>query len=64
MVGIKGLAARVRKLEPRAGYVTRLLGSLERFEAEVQAGIEAGCYDPVDMPEVVMCIRQWITAGY
>jgi len=64
MAGIKGLLARVRKLEPEAGYVTRKLGSFERFEAEVEAGIAAGRYDPADMRDVVMCIRLWVTAGY
>jgi len=64
MVGIKGLTARVRKLEPRDGYVIRKLGSLEVFEADVQAGIAAGRYDPVDMPDVLLCIRRWVQAGY
>jgi hypothetical protein len=64
MVGLKGLAARVRRLEPTAGRVERCIGSVERFEADVQAGIEAGRYDPLDMPDVALCVRRWAVAGY
>ncbi len=64
MAGVKGLLARVRKLEPKAGAVARRLGSLEQFNAEVQAGIAAGRYDPVDMPDVAYCIRRWVEQGF
>lgn len=56
--------ARVKKLEPKAGYVLRKLGSLERFEAECEAGIAAGRYCPVDIRDVMLCIRRWVDAGY
>lgn len=64
MAGVKGLLSRIRKLEPKAGKVARRLGSLERWEAGCNAGIEAGRYCPEDMPQVMYCIRRWVEAGY
>jgi hypothetical protein len=63
MAGVKGLLARVRRLEPKAGHVARRLGSFERFEAECMRGVEEGRYDPEDMPQVVYCVRRWIEQG-
>ena len=63
MAGLKGLAARVRRLEPRLGKVLRGIGSLERWEAACQAGIEDGRYSPDDMPDVMYCIRRWVEQG-
>lgn len=63
MSGIKGLLARVRRLEPKVGHFTRRLGSLERFEAECKAGIADGRYDPEDMPSVLYCVRRWVEQG-
>ena len=63
MAGIKGLLARVRRLEPKPSLVARRLGSLEEFVAEAQAGITAGRYDPRDMPDVVLCLRRWVEQG-
>jgi len=64
MAGLKGLAARVRRLEPRLGKVLRGIGSLERWEAGCKAGIEAGRLCPEDMPQVMYCIRRWVETGY
>jgi hypothetical protein len=64
MAGMKGLISRVRRLEPKAGYVVRRIGSADKFAAEVNAGIESGRYDPVDMSDVAYCVRKWAAAGY
>jgi hypothetical protein len=64
-MGVKGLIARVHKLEPKPSKALRKIGgSIEKFEAEMQAGIDAGTYDPDDMPIVVKCIKRWAEAGY
>ncbi|MBY0321609.1 MAG: hypothetical protein K2X72_23000 [Reyranella sp.] len=60
MAGLKGLAARVKKLEPKPNNVLRKIGSIERFEAECEAGIADGRYDPADMRDVMLCIRRWV----
>jgi len=63
VAGVKGLLARLRKLEPRPGTVTRRLGSFERFEADCNAGIADGRYDPEDMRDVLYCVRLWVEQG-
>lgn len=63
MAGLKGLIARVRKLEPKPGKVLRGIGSLDVFEADCKAGIDAGRLDPEDMPGVLYCIRRWVEQG-
>ena len=46
---VKALLARVSRLEPKPSRILNLIGgSLEKFEAEIQAGIEAGKYCPND----------------
>jgi hypothetical protein len=60
MAGVMGLLARLRRLEPKAGEVARRLGSLERFDAEVKAGVVAGRFDLLDMPQVAYCVRRWV----
>lgn len=37
---------------------------MEKFEAEVEEGIEAGRYCPHDMPAIVRCFKRWISDGY
>jgi hypothetical protein len=37
----------------------RWYGSLGTFEAETQAQVDAGVLDPIDMPILLRCIRQW-----
>lgn len=34
-------------------------GSLDAWEAEVQADIDAGKADPVDMPVILLCVRRF-----
>ena len=65
MAAIQGLLARVARLEqarvsPRTP-IELAYGSLEAWEAEVQADIDAGNADPTDMPLVLMCVRRWHT---
>jgi len=38
-------------------------GSLDAYADEVQAGIDAGTYDRIDMPIVLACIRRWHSDG-
>lgn len=66
MAGLKGLIGRVKRLEPKPGKVLRVLcgGDVDRWEAKMRAGIEAGRYCPRDMPDVLYCIRRWVEAGY
>ena len=55
---------RVRKLElSRIPPWHRLLGPIEEFEAEVQAGMAAGRYDPRDMPLVLASVQRWVREG-
>jgi hypothetical protein len=58
---VKTLLNRARRLE-RASVspILNLIGSIEEFEANAQAGIAAGIYDPHDMPLVVKAIRRWL----
>jgi hypothetical protein len=55
---------RVRRLEiVKASPILRRLGSFDEFEAEVQAGIDGGRYDPFDMPVVLACVKRWVKDG-
>jgi hypothetical protein len=38
-------------------------GSLDAWEAECQAGIDAGLLDPRDVPVAVMAVRRWHADG-
>lgn len=63
MSGVRSMLARVVKLEqaraaPRSPFEAAW-GSLDAFADEVQAGIDAGTYDRIDMPIIVNCIRRW-----
>lgn len=63
MSGVRSLLTRVAKLEqarsaPRSPFEFAY-GSLEAFEAEIQAGIDAGTLDSRDMPIVLRCVRRW-----
>jgi hypothetical protein len=61
--GVRSLLNRVARLEqarvPPKSPLERWYGSLEAWEAEVQAGIDAGTLDPIDMPIVLRCVRRW-----
>ena len=61
MASPRALLARVAKLEQaRVSAVLRLIGSLEQFEAQAQAGIENGAYDRRDMTAVTRCVLRWV----
>lgn len=64
MKSIRALLRRVERLQQaRVGHVARMVGPIDEFEAETKAGINAGRYDPNDMPIVVIAIKQWIESG-
>jgi hypothetical protein len=63
----RSLLARVQRLEdagraPRSPFEVGW-GTVGAWADEVQAGIDAGAYDPIDMPHVVACIRKWHADG-
>jgi hypothetical protein len=65
MSAVRSLLTRAARLEqarvsPRTP-IELAYGNLEAWEAEVQADIDAGKADPVDMPVVLMCVRRWHT---
>lgn len=58
---VKALLYRARKLE-RANTplpLFKFFGSPDEFAEHVQIGIDAGSYDPRDMPVVVKSVRRW-----
>jgi len=64
---VRSLLLRIQRLEkartaPRSAFEVAY-GSLEAYEQEVQAGIDAGTYDRIDMPIVLVCIRRWHSDG-
>jgi len=65
-VAVRSLLARVAKLEqtrqPTSPFV-RWFGSLEVWESECQAGIDAGQLDPRDVPVVMLAVRRWHCDG-
>lgn len=65
-MGARGLLARVAKLEqarvPTSPF-ERWYGSLDAFSDEVRAGIEAGAYEPTDMPVVIAGVERWHREG-
>lgn len=67
MPSARSLLARVQRLEearraPRSPFEVGW-GSVDAWAAEVQAGIDAGRYDAIDMAHVVTCIRKWHANG-
>lgn len=65
-MGARSLLARVAKLEqarvPTSPF-ERWYGSLDAFTDGLRAGIEAGDYDPTDMPVVIMSVERWHRDG-
>lgn len=60
-VSVRSMLARVDRLErARISPSTRMLGSPDQFEADMQAGVDAGVYDRLDMPAVVASIQRWM----
>jgi hypothetical protein len=59
-MGVKAQLRRVSRLEPKPSRVLRAMGgSIEKFEAKIQAGIDAGTYCKRDMPFVLSTLRKW-----
>lgn len=59
MAGVRSMLSRVARLEAKVSPWTRLIGPIEEFEAEVQAGIAEGRYDLRDMPLILACVKRW-----
>ena len=62
MSSVRSLLNRVKRLEAArtmASPFQRWFGSLDAFEAEAQAGIDAGQLDARDVPVVIDVIRGW-----
>ena len=59
----RALLTRVRRLEQvRATVLSpfeRAYGSLDAWEAECRAGIDAGLLDELDVPVVMLAVRRW-----
>jgi hypothetical protein len=67
MGSIRSLLTRVERLEqmkaaPRSPF-EEAFGSLEAWEADWQASIDAGAICSVDGPVVMACIRRWHREG-
>lgn len=67
MASVRSLLARVQRLEaaraaPRSP-IEVAYGSMDAFAEQVQAGIDAGTLDRVDMPVVITALRKWHTDG-
>ena len=66
-MSVRAMLARVRRLEqarraPRSPFEVAH-GSLETWETEAQAGIDAGMLDEIDMPVVIACVKRWHSEG-
>ncbi len=61
------MLARVKRIEavraPRMSPFEASYGSLDAWEAHCRAGIDAGEFDPTDMPVVMLSVRRWHTDG-
>lgn len=67
MSRVDALLRRVQRIErartaPRSP-IERAYGSMDAYAAGVQAGIDAGTYDPTDMPVILTCLQQWHQDG-
>jgi hypothetical protein len=62
MTGVRNLQKRLRRLERARSPRTPIecwFGSLENFEAQTQAEIDAGRMCQFDGPLLIECIRRW-----
>lgn len=61
-MAVRAMLARVQRLEQsgrtRSPFELEF-GSLDAWEAECRAGIEAGELDPRDVPVVILAVRRW-----
>lgn len=63
-MAVRSLLARVSRLEQaRVAPWLKLIGTPEQFAADMQAGIDAGVYDRLDMPAVVASVQRWMREG-
>jgi len=61
MPAVRSLLARVARLEQaNLSPWLHLIGPFAEFEAEVQAGIAEGRYDPRDMAVVLVSVKRWM----
>lgn len=60
------MLARVQRLEkarqPTSPFEIAF-GSLDAWETECRAGIDAGMLDPTDVPLVITAVRRWHSEG-
>lgn len=71
MSGVGSLASRIARLErmrakasaESASPFQRWYDALDSFVDHVQTGMEAGTYDPRDMPVVLASIERWHREG-
>lgn len=67
MSSVRSMLGRVQKLEqarraPHSPFEVSA-GSVEAWAAEVQAEIDGGRLDRIDMPVVITCVRKWHADG-
>ena len=65
-MSVRAMLARVQRLEQARRPTSPFeiwFGSLEAWEAECQAGIDAGQLDSRDVPVVMMAVRRWHAEG-
>ncbi len=63
---VRNLLARVQRLEQArvpASPFELWFGSLDAFRNEMLTGINAGVYDPTDMPMVIAGVDRWHREG-
>jgi chromosome condensin MukBEF MukE localization factor len=66
VAGVRSMLDRVRRLEAARAMVSpiqRWFGSVESFEADVRAGMDAGALDRRDMTDVLACVQRWHRDG-
>ncbi len=57
----RAMLNRVQKLErSEVPKILNLIGSMEAYEASIEAGIADGIYDRRDMRLVVNAVRRWL----
>lgn len=60
------MLTRVKRLEAARSVSSpfqRWFGSLDSFTDDIWAGVDAGTYDPRDMPVVIASIERWHRDG-
>jgi len=58
----RSLLARLQRLETgNKSPILRIIGSVEEFEARINAQVAAGQMCPIDGPFLAKCVRKWAT---